>query len=132
MSQQTGIPVVATNDVRFLAPADFESHEARVCIAEGALLADPARTRRYTEAQYLRSPADMARIFADIPEALHNTVEIARRCSLPLKLGESRLPIFPLPEGVSVEAFIGEEAERGFEAARTQRFVDETQRARTR
>ena len=67
LSQKTGIPVVATNDVRFLAASDFESHEARVCIAEGAQLADPGRTRRYTEAQHLRSPADMARIFADIP-----------------------------------------------------------------
>ncbi|HEX6638300.1 MAG TPA: PHP domain-containing protein, partial [Steroidobacteraceae bacterium] len=99
LSQKSGIPVVATNDVRFLTPDDFESHEARVCIAEGAQLADPSRPRRYTESQYLRSPEEMTRLFADIPEALQNTVEIARRCSLPLKLGESRLPVFPLPEG---------------------------------
>ncbi len=128
LSQKTGIAVVATNDVRFLTAADFESHEARVCIAEGAQLADPARPRRYTDAQYLRSPEEMARLFADIPEALRNSVEIARRCSLPLKLGESRLPVFPLPEGVSVETYIREESERGF-ATRAAAF-DEAQRAR--
>jgi len=128
IGHQTGIPVVATNDVRFLAADDFESHEARVCIADGAQLADPSRPRRYTEAQFLRSPEEMARIFADIPEALQNTVEIARRCSLPLKLGESRLPVFPLPEGVQVEAHIREESLKGF-AAREQAF-DERQRAR--
>jgi DNA polymerase-3 subunit alpha len=128
ISQQTGIPVVATNDVRFLAATDFESHEARVCISEGAQLADPSRPRKYTEAQYLKAPAEMARLFADIPEALQNTVEIARRCSLPLKLGESRLPVFPLPEGVAVETHIREESLKGF-AAREQAF-DESQRAR--
>ncbi|HEX6638289.1 MAG TPA: DNA polymerase III subunit alpha, partial [Steroidobacteraceae bacterium] len=128
LSQKTGIPVVATNDVRFIAPSDFEAHEARVCISEGAQLADPARPRRYTESQYLRSPEEMAALFADIPEALQNTVEIARRCSLPLRLGESRLPIYPLPEGVSVDAHIREESLRGFDA-RVQAF-DAAQRAR--
>jgi DNA polymerase III subunit alpha len=116
LSQQCGIPVVATNDVRFLRATDFESHEARVCIADGAQLADPARARRYTEAQYLRSPEEMGRLFADLPEALQNSVQIARRCSLPLKLGESRLPIYPLPAGVTVEDFIRAEAQQGFEA----------------
>jgi DNA polymerase-3 subunit alpha len=128
LSQKTGIAVVATNDVRFLTAADFESHEARVCIAEGAQLADPARPRRYTDAQYLRSPEEMARLFADIPEALQNSVEIARRCSLPLKLGESRLPVFPLPQGASVEAYIREESERGF--ATREAVFDAAQRAR--
>jgi len=128
LSEKTGIAVVATNDVRFLTAADFESHEARVCIAEGTQLADPARPRRYTEAQYLRSPEEMARLFADLPEALRNSVEIARRCSLPLKLGESRLPVYPLPDGVTVEDFIRAESLRGY-AAREQAF-DEAQRGR--
>ncbi len=128
LSQQTGIPVVATNDVRFLAASDFESHEARVCIADGAQLADPARVRRYTEAQYLRTPEEMAALFADIPEALQNSVEIARRCSLPLKLGESRLPNYPLPDGVTVEAFIGAESRQGF--ALREKAFDDSQRAR--
>ena len=91
----------------------------------------PPGPRRYTEAQYLRSPEEMARLFADIPEALQNSVEIARRCSLPLKLGESRLPDYPLPEGLpsgenTVEAYIRTEAEAGF-AAREKAF-DEAQR----
>jgi DNA polymerase-3 subunit alpha len=128
LGHKAGIAVVATNDVRFLEPGDFEAHEARVCIAEGNQLADPARPRKYTDAQYLRSPEEMAALFADIPEALANTVEIARRCSLPLKLGESRLPVYPLPEGVSVEAHIREESLRGFEAR--ERAFDDSQRAR--
>jgi DNA polymerase-3 subunit alpha len=85
-----GVPPVATNDVRFLAAADFEAHEARVCIHDGALLADPARPRRYTQQQFLRGPAEMAVLFADAPAALANSVEIARRCSLMLRLGEAR------------------------------------------
>jgi len=128
LGHEAGIPVVATNDVRFLTASDFESHEARVCIADGAQLADPARARKYTETQYLRSPAEMAQLFADIPEALQNTVEIARRCSLPLKLGESRLPVFPLPEGVPVEAHIREESLKGF--AQREKAFDSTQLAR--
>ena len=128
LGHETGIPVVATNDVRFLAPSDFEAHEARVCIAEGTQLADPSRPRRYTETQYLRSPEEMAALFADIPEALQNTVEIARRCSLPLKLGESRLPIYPLPEGVTAEDHIRAESLRGF-AAR-EKALDAKQRER--
>ena len=128
LSQKTGIPVVATNDVRFLAASDFESHEARVCISDGALLTDPNRARKYTAAQYLRTPAEMAELFADIPEALMNSVEIARRCSLPLKLGESRLPNYPLPEGTTVEAHIRAESERGF--ADRENVFDESQRAR--
>ena len=128
LSQKTGIPVVATNDVRFLAASDFESHEARVCISDGALLTDPNRARKYTAAQYLRTPAEMAELFADIPEALTNSVEIARRCSLPLKLGESRLPNYPLPEGTTVEAHIRAEAERGF--AEREKVFDAAQLAR--
>jgi DNA polymerase-3 subunit alpha len=128
IAEQTSIPVVATNDVRFLVPEDFESHEARVCIADGAQLTDPSRARRYTDKQYLRSAEDMQRLFADIPEALENSVEIARRCSLPLKLGESRLPEYPVPEGQTVNEFIRGEAALGL--AEREKAFDETQRAR--
>jgi DNA polymerase-3 subunit alpha len=92
-----GVPVVATNDVRFLQASDFESHEARVCIHEGSQLADASRPRHYTPQQYLRSAEEMQALFADLPEALANTVQIARRCSLMLRLGESRLPEYPVP-----------------------------------
>jgi DNA polymerase-3 subunit alpha len=107
------LPVVATNDVRFLKADEFESHEARVSIHDGALLADPARVRRYTRQQYLRSPAEMSALFADLPEALANSVEIARRCSLALTLGEARLPQYPVPAGTSTEEFLRAEAAHG-------------------
>jgi len=84
-----GVPVVATNDVRFIAPEDFEAHEARVCIHEGRTLDDPHRVRRYSAQQYLRSAAEMQVLFADLPEALENSVEIARRCNLELALGKT-------------------------------------------
>ncbi|MHB8814282.1 MAG: PHP domain-containing protein, partial [Steroidobacteraceae bacterium] len=103
LAGRRGIPVVATNDVRFLKQGDFESHEARVCIRDGTLLGDASRVRRYTSQQYLRSPEEMSRLFADIPEALANSVEIARRASLTLKLGQPRLPPYPVPGGMSTE-----------------------------
>ena len=127
LAREHGVPAVATNDVRFLTRAEFEAHEARVCIHEGALLADPSRTRRYSEEQYLKSPAEMAQLFADLPELLVNSVEIAKRCSLEIKLGASMLPAYPVPSGASTESFLREEAERGLaerlEQAKTLRGV---------
>jgi len=115
LAARRNMPVVATNPVCFLKQDDFESHEARVCIHDGALLADPGRQRRYTQQQYLRSPQEMAVLFADVPEALANSVQIARRCSLVLKLGEARLPPYPVPGGITTEDFIREESARGLE-----------------
>ena len=115
LAARRGVPVVATNDVRFLKPADFESHEARVCIHDGALLADPARVRRYTAQQSLRSAQQMQRLFADLPEALANSVEIARRSSLVLDLGKPRLPPYPVPGERSTEDFLRGEAAEGLE-----------------
>jgi DNA polymerase III subunit alpha len=101
-AEQHQLPVVATNDVRFINQEDFEAHEARVCIHEGFTLADPRRPRHYSEQQYLRSPQEMAALFADIPEALANTVEIAKRCNVTLTLNKNFLPRFPVPEGSTV------------------------------
>ena len=115
LAGRRGVPVVATNDVRFLKPDDFESHEARVCIHEGSLLADKGRRRHYTQQQYLRTAQEMALLFADLPEALANSVEIAKRCSLVLKLGEARLPEYPVPGGQSTADFLCEEAARGLD-----------------
>ena len=98
-------PVVATNDVRFLDASEFEAHEARVCISEGRTLDDPRRARSYTDQQFLRSPGEMAELFADIPEALANTVEIARRCNLVLELGKPYLPDYPVPDGMTMDEF---------------------------
>jgi DNA polymerase-3 subunit alpha len=115
-------PVVATNDVRFLAREESEAHEARVCIQDGRTLNDPRRPRHYSEQQYLRSPKEMAELFADIPEALTNSVEIARRCNLELTLGENVLPEFPVPAGMDVNDFLRTESHQGLEK-RLQRIL---------
>jgi DNA polymerase-3 subunit alpha len=113
MAQERGVAAVATNDVRFLTRPEFDAHEARVCIHDGAQLADTSRARRYSEEQYLKTPAEMAELFADAPELLLNTVEVAKRCSLEIKLGSSMLPAYPVPAGSTTEKFLYEEAERG-------------------
>jgi len=108
------LPLVATHPVQFLAREDFRAHEARVCIAEGYALADPRRPRRFTEEQYFKSRAEMARLFADLPAALANTVEIARRCNLELTLGKSQLPNFQTPPGVGIEQHCRDLVQQGF------------------
>jgi len=115
LATQMGCPVVATNDVRFLDASEFEAHEARVCIGEGRTLDDPRRARQYTDQQYLRSPAEMAQLFEDIPEALANTVEIARRCHLVLELGKPYLPDYPVPEGMGMDEFFRQLSHEGLE-----------------
>ncbi len=113
LAEKFSVPVVATNDVRFLEREDYEAHEARVCIQEGVTLNDPHRKRRYTEQQYFRSQKEMQRVFADIPEALANTVEIAKRCNTSFELGKSRLPHFAVPETFTTESYLCEAAQRG-------------------
>ncbi|MAT93343.1 MAG: DNA polymerase III subunit alpha [Halioglobus sp.] len=115
LAQQLQCPVVATNDVRFLAAGEFEAHEARVCIGEGRTLDDPRRARRYTEQQYLRSPQEMAELFADIPEALANSVAIARRCNVTLELGKPYLPEYPVPDGMSMDEFFRQLCHEGLD-----------------
>jgi DNA polymerase-3 subunit alpha len=115
LAQERGVAAVATNDVRFLTRAEFDAHEARVCIHDGAQLADASRARRYSEEQYLKSPEEMAALFADVPEVLVNTVEVARRCSLEITLGNSMLPAYPVPAGSSIEAFLQQESQLGLE-----------------
>ena len=115
LASDTRTPVVATNDVRFLRQGDFEAHEARVCIHDGRALADADRSHDYSADQYLRSGAEMAELFADIPEALENAWQIARRCNLDLKLGESVLPAFPVPDGQTEAEFLEDEARCGLE-----------------
>ncbi|HEY3654530.1 MAG TPA: DNA polymerase III subunit alpha [Steroidobacteraceae bacterium] len=113
LAQGRGVAAVATNDVRFLTRPEFEAHEARVCIHDGALLADTSRARRYSEEQYLKTPAEMAELFADAPELLVNTVEVAKRCSLEIKLGSSMLPAYPVPAGSTTDEFLRDESQRG-------------------
>lgn len=109
------VPIVATNDIRFIEAADFSSHEARVCIQLGRTLSDPDRPRDYSEHQYLKTGDEMAALFEDIPEAIENTVEIARRCNLDLRLGQTYLPEFPVPDGQTPDSFLRAEAERGLQ-----------------
>ncbi|HUS23875.1 MAG TPA: DNA polymerase III subunit alpha [Candidatus Binatia bacterium] len=115
LARHAGAAVVATNDVRFLRRSDFEAHEARVCIAQGFTLDDPRRPRDYTAEQYLKSAAEMQERFADLPEALANSVEIARRCTLSLKFGVHHLPDFPVPAGETAASFLRREALSGLE-----------------
>ncbi|MCX2982141.1 DNA polymerase III subunit alpha [Halieaceae bacterium IMCC14734] len=115
-------PVVATNDVRFLDSSEFEAHEARVCIHDGRTLDDPRRLRLYSEEQYLRSPQEMAELFSDIPEALENTVEIARRCSVELELGKAFLPDYPVSDGMTMEDYFSQLSHEGLDQRLTALF----------
>ncbi|KAF1690416.1 DNA polymerase III subunit alpha [Pseudoxanthomonas taiwanensis] len=110
-----GIPVVASNDVRFLERSGFEAHEARVCIASGRVLDDPKRPREYSPEQYLKSPEEMAQLFADVPDALDNTLELARRCNLELTLGKYSLPAYPVPSDETLDTWIRKQAYEGLE-----------------
>lgn len=116
LAEKHRIPLVATNDVRFISIDDFEAHEARVCIHDGYVLADPQRPRLYSQQQYLRSQEEMCALFADIPEALANTVEIAKRCNVALSLGKNFLPEFPIPDGYTIESYLSKAAIDGLEA----------------
>lgn len=115
LAQQLQCPVVATNDVRFLHAQEFEAHEARVCIGEGRTLDDPRRARIFTEQQYLRSPQEMSELFADIPEALSNTVQIARRCNVVLELGKPYLPDYPVPAGLTMDEYFRQLSHEGLD-----------------
>src|SRR3990167_8347789 len=127
LAELTSIPLLATNDVRFLEHDDFEAHETRVCIQEGCTLNDPHRTRHYTDQQYFRNQADMQRLFADIPEALANTIEIAKRCNLHFSLGHNRLPYFQVPDGYHSESYLSEIAHQGLEERLQKLFNTQTE-----
>ncbi len=122
LAARLSLPVVATNDVCFLHADDFEAHETRVCIHDGRTLDDPRRERRYSAEQYLKSEAEMAALWSDLPEALANSVEIARRCSVEVALGRYYLPNYPVPEGISLEDYLAERARLGL-AARLERLA---------
>ncbi|MDE1981548.1 MAG: DNA polymerase III subunit alpha, partial [Betaproteobacteria bacterium] len=121
LAAELGIPVVATHPIQFLRPDDFKAHEARVCIAGGYLLADPRRPKTFTREQYFKTGEEMATLFADVPEALQNAVEIAKRCNLELTLGKPRLPDFPTPPGVTLDDYMVSLAREGL-ASRLERL----------
>ncbi|HEY8354829.1 MAG TPA: DNA polymerase III subunit alpha [Methylophilaceae bacterium] len=115
LAVELDLPVVATHPIQFADPDDFKAHEARVCIAEGYVLADKRRPQNFTPDQHFKTQAQMAELFADIPSALENSVEIAKRCNLTLTLGKNYLPKFPTPNGESLEDYLGAQARAGLE-----------------
>src|SRR5512135_2891106 len=129
LAAELALPVVATHPVQFLSIDDFKAHEARVCIAEGYVLNDRRRVKQFTAQQYFKTQAEMAALFADLPEALQNSVEIAKRCNLTLKLGKPHLPDFPTPNSESLDEFLRLESERGLAARMLQLYPDEAERA---
>lgn len=126
------LPVVATHPMQFMTPDDFTAHEARVCISEGDILANPRRQKRFTPEQYFRTQEEMAALFADIPSALANTVEIAKRCNLTLELGKPKLPLFPTPDGMSLDDYLVHLSKEGLEKRLEQLYPDEAERAAQR
>ncbi len=123
------LPVVATHPVEFLDPDDFRAHEARVCIAEGYVLNDRRRPKKFTEQQYFKSQAEMGSLFADFPEALANSVEIAKRCNLSIQLGKNYLPQFPTPEGMTLDDYLCQRAAEGLAIRLEELFPDPAKRA---
>ncbi|MEF1279031.1 DNA polymerase III subunit alpha [Vibrio fortis] len=131
LAERVELPVVATNEVVFISEDLFEAHEIRVAIHDGYTLEDPRRPKNYSEQQYLRSEEEMCELFADIPEALENSVEIAKRCNVTVRLGEYFLPNFPT-EGLAIEDFLIKKSEEGLERRLAFLFPDEQVRAERR
>jgi len=121
LAEQENLPVVATNEVMFLTPDNFDAHEIRVAIHDGFTLDDKRRPKRYSSEQYLRSEEEMCELFSDIPEALANSVEIAKRCNVTVTLGEYVLPDFPT-EGLEINDFFIKVSEKGLEKRLDQLF----------
>ncbi|WP_374665709.1 DNA polymerase III subunit alpha [Ramlibacter sp.] len=132
LAARLGLPVVATHPVQFTRAEDHEAHEARVCISEGEILGNQRRVRRFTREQYFKSAAQMAELFADVPSALANTLEIARRCNLVLALGKPRLPDFPTPDDMPIDAYFRLASSEGLRDRLLQLYPDEAERERQR
>ncbi|MEE8495903.1 MAG: DNA polymerase III subunit alpha [Xanthomonadales bacterium] len=115
LASNIGLPVIASNDVRFLDKSDFYAHEARVCIHDGRLLSDKRRERRYSQEQYFKSPEEMQELFRDLPEALENTLYLAQRCNLEMEFDTYHLPDFPTPDRLDVETFLRQQSETGLQ-----------------
>ncbi|MDE1514441.1 DNA polymerase III subunit alpha [Vibrio sp. dsl-7] len=131
VAEQYQLPVVATNEVVFISEESFEAHEIRVAIHDGYTLEDPRRPKNYSPKQYLRSEAEMCELFADIPAALQNSVEIAKRCNVTVRLGEYFLPNFPT-DGMAIEDFLVMKSRQGLEERLEFLFPDPQVRAERR
>ncbi|MBP7943368.1 MAG: DNA polymerase III subunit alpha [Polynucleobacter sp.] len=130
LASELDLPIVATHPVQFMQRSDFTAHEARVCIAEGELLGNPRRTKKFNEEQYFLSQEEMEKRFADLPVALANSVEIAKRCNLSLTLGQPRLPDFPTPPGITLDDYLLQQSEIGLKRHMARNFPDPEERAK--
>ena len=128
LAARNNLPLVATHPIQFARAEDFEAHETRVCIAEGEVLGNARRPRRFTREQYYKSQAQMSALFADLPSALANTVEIAKRCNVTLTLGKPQLPNYPTPNGLSIEEYFKQASFEGLEQRLELLFPDVAQR----
>ncbi|HAF00158.1 MAG TPA: DNA polymerase III subunit alpha [Methylophilaceae bacterium] len=126
------LPVVATHPIQFILPDDFMAHEARTCIAEGYMLADSRRPKHFTPSQYFKSQVEMQALFADMPEALANTVEIAKRCNLTLTLGKNYLPDFPTHNQESLDEYLIQQSKSGLETRLHALYADDNVREKKR
>ena len=128
LAAEMDVPVVATHPIQFLKKEDFEAHEVRCAIAEGYTLADPRRSRLFTPEQYFKSPEEMCELFADIPAAIENTVEIAKRCNLDGVLSKPQLPVFPTPDGMSLDDYIDQLSREGLDRRLAFLYPEEAER----
>ena len=132
IAAECDIPVVATHPIQFLEPEDFDAHDIRVCIARGEVLADKGRAKLYSREQYFKSPEEMISLFADVPSAIANTVEIAKRCNLEGVLSKPQLPLFPTPDGMSLDDYIDQLSHEGLEQRLEFLYPDKEQRDKER
>lgn len=126
------LPVVATHPIQFLKKEDFTAHEVRCCIASGHVLADPNRPKEFSPEQYLKTEDEMRELFADIPQAIENTVVVAQRCSLDGVLQKPQLPVFPTPEGMSLDEYMVQLSHEGLERRLEFLYPDKEERDRKR
>ena len=132
LASKLKLPVVATHPLQFLTAGEFTAHEARTCIAEGEILANARRVRRFNDQQCFKTQAEMLALFADMPAAVQNTNEIARRCNLTLVLGKPQLPDFPTPEGMTIGDFLVAQSKEGLEKRLAQLYPNIEERAKQR
>jgi DNA polymerase-3 subunit alpha len=132
LAAKLGLPVVATHPVQFISPDEFIAHEARTCIAEGEMLANNKRVRRFNDQMRFMSQQEMRELFHDLPAALQNSVEIAKRCNLTLVLGKPQLPNFPTPPGMTIDEFLVAESKAGLEKRLIELYPNEERREKER
>lgn len=132
IAHQLDLPVVATHPVQFQTPDDFMAHEARTCIAEGYVLSDSRRPKRFAQSQYMQTQAQIKDLFADMPQVLQNTIEIAKRCNLSLTLGKNYLPDFPTPNGESLDTYLLQQSQVGLDNRLQNLYPDEAKREEKR